>query len=80
MLAVKAVSYAVKVKALVALYIIVYDCRAVLLVCLFGVGDIGQRLVFDLDELACGLGDLLGGCRNCRNRVADAANLIADTA
>lgn len=36
-LAVKAVSYAVKVKALVALYIIVYDCRAVLLVCLFGV-------------------------------------------
>ena len=60
-LAVKAVSYAVKVKALVALYIIVYDCRAVLLVCLFGVEDIGQRLVFDLDELACGLGDLLGG-------------------
>ena len=79
-LAVKAVSYAVKVKALVALYIIVYDCRAVLLVCLFGVEDIGQRLVFDLDELACGLGDLLGGCRNCRNGVADAANLIADTA
>jgi|GEM_PF-5656998 len=79
-LAVEAVRHAVQVKALVALHIIVHDGGAVLLIGLLRVEHVGQRLIFDLDELARRLGDLLGRRGDGCDGVAHAAHLVADAA
>ena len=75
---VHAVGHAVEVEALVGLHVLMDDRGAVFIKGLLHVENVGERLVFDLDELAGGLGYLLVEGGDGGDEVAYIAHLAAD--